>query len=76
MSLCPESAERAALTDDEFWERVQRRPETVYDATDEPKIDPEVSSGPCPECGETGACAWDSEGRPLIHATNHDESED
>lgn len=25
---------------------------------------------PCVECGETGACAWDAEGRPLIHAHN------
>lgn len=24
---------------------------------------------PCPECGERGACAWDDEGRPLIHAS-------
>ena len=23
---------------------------------------------PCPECGESGACAWDAEGRPLVHA--------
>jgi len=23
---------------------------------------------PCPECDAVGACAWDSEGRPLIHA--------
>lgn len=22
----------------------------------------------CPECGEVGACAYDAEGRPLIHA--------
>lgn len=23
---------------------------------------------PCRECGEQGACAYDSEGRPLIHS--------
>ena len=22
---------------------------------------------PCPECGELGACAYDAEGRPMIH---------
>lgn len=24
----------------------------------------------CPECGEPGACAYDTEGRPLIHSMN------
>lgn len=23
---------------------------------------------PCPECGSTGACGYDDEGRPLVHA--------
>lgn len=33
--------------------------------------DPDLTAGvtlPCAECGETGACAYDIEGRPLIHA--------
>ncbi len=29
--------------------------------------------GPCPDCGAPGACGWDSEGRPLIHATGADD---
>lgn len=28
----------------------------------------QLSAEPCRECGEVGACAWDAEGRPLIHA--------
>jgi hypothetical protein len=28
---------------------------------------------PCPECGQVGACAYDADGRALIHVT---ESED
>lgn len=27
----------------------------------------------CPECGSPGACDWDHEGRPLIHAINPEE---
>lgn len=29
--------------------------------------------GPCPDCGAPGACGWDDEGRPLIHAQGADE---
>lgn len=25
---------------------------------------------PCPDCGATGACAYDSEGRPMIHVAD------
>ena len=35
---------------------------------DEPVDVVSYTQEPCPACGETGACAWDSEGRPLIHA--------
>jgi hypothetical protein len=28
---------------------------------------------PCPECGAAGACSFDDEGRPLIHATGADD---
>ena len=30
---------------------------------------------PCAECGEHGACAYDSEGRPMVHATWMDDGE-
>ena len=29
---------------------------------------------PCPECGERGACAYDAEGRPLIHVAQDEDS--
>lgn len=71
MSVCPEAAKRAAMSDDEFWEYVFHgdRPEDV----DEPDPNEPWDSGvettdPCPECGERSACAYDSEGRALIHA--------
>ncbi len=38
-----------------------------------PTADEVAISAPCPECGQVGACAYDTEGRPLIHATNTEE---
>lgn len=59
MSLCPESERRRSMPDAEFWAEVA---EHILGAPgggdDEPEIDPEVQRDPCPECGETGACAW------------------
>lgn len=73
MSACPEAADRAAMSDGEFWDHVlERHPGHEFD-TDGPDLDVQVSRGPCPECGEPGACAWDSEGRALIHATDERE---
>ena len=77
--LCPEADRRDAMTDDEFWADVARNltgltwdDEPTWDG---PDLDVQVSREPCPECGAPGACAWDSEGRPLIHATDPDQEE-
>jgi hypothetical protein len=74
VSICPESAKRAAMTDAEFWEYVLTGPsgERIEDV-DEPDPNEPWDSGletssPCPECGERGACSYDTEGRALIHA--------
>lgn len=64
---CPEREMRAAMSDGQFWEHVLQPDAALY--PEEPDVDPQVRAQPCPECGEHGACAWDSEGRPLIHAT-------
>ncbi|EYR64267.1 hypothetical protein N866_13530 [Actinotalea ferrariae CF5-4] len=69
VSVCPESAARAAMGDGEFWEHVLQRPGHEFEV-DGPDLEVQVSRDPCPECGEPGACAWDSEGRPLIHASD------
>ena len=71
--LCPEHYLRAAMTDDEFWAH-------VYPDTLPPRWDDQPSTidledmasmshlaNPCPECGQWGACAYDAEGRPMIH---------
>lgn len=73
MSTCPEFEKRAAMSDGEFWEHVYLRPERHIEFEYEPEVDPQVRSDPCPECGEHGACAWDAEGRPLIHTTTAEE---
>lgn len=44
----------------------------------EPDEDPEeyirvAMAGPCLTCGEPAACAYDAEGRPLIHAVEDDD---
>lgn len=74
--LCPEADERDAMSDSEFWERVGGNL-LGYDpvADYEPDVPDRVEmaelhlSDPCPECGSRGACGWDEQGRPMIHAT-------
>lgn len=66
------------MTDPEYWEDVARAlgDQPLYQ-DDDPHgdyYDPDPILGhpdPCPTCGELGACAYDAEGRPLIHATDH-----
>ena len=70
MNLCREAAFREGLSDPEFWERVLlggKAPGPDYDI-DLDDIE-QMTSSPCPECGQTGACAYDAEGRPMIHTT-------
>jgi hypothetical protein len=77
VSLCPEAAYRASLTDGEFWSYV------LTGRVDGPDEDPDVPdeiqmaelhlSDPCPECGSRGACGYDAEGRPMIHTTPKDD---
>lgn len=78
--LCPEADERDALSDAEFWERVYSRicgadmepePPDYGPDTDGRGIGVAVISdhiSPCPVCHEWGACGYDAEGRPMIHA--------
>lgn len=74
--LCPEAAERDEMDEAEFWERVypQHGYEPFDDGTDQ-DLDAAVSSPPCTLCGASGACGWDSEGRPMIHAISEEDSD-
>lgn len=73
MSLCPESEYRSLLPDSDFWNYVllgirpgDPIPEPDWVDYDEPTL----TKPPCPECGSTGACGYDEQGRALIHATD------
>jgi hypothetical protein len=63
--LCPKADLRDAMPDDEFWADVYPQNDPFDDA-EPPAVIP-LAVEPCPVCGEQGACAYDAEGRPLIH---------
>lgn len=66
--LCPIAAELDALDDGAFWERVLIGADAACEPDDDYYDDlPTGDLGPCPECGEYGACAYDAEGRALVH---------
>ena len=72
--LCPEADERDAMTDQEFWQRVADSilgPQWDDDDAG-PDLDAALNVGVCRTCGANGACAYDSEGRALIHADGDD----
>lgn len=79
MSLCPEAAERAAMTDDEFWAHVfapyTQGGEPDYPDPAHAALDADLDQTPCEECGAVGACGWDDEGRPLVHPAAADSGE-
>ena len=71
--ICPEFDYREGLSDQEFWANVYSSLQEDQDF-DGPEPDPfPISGGPCPECGESGPCGYDSEGRPMIHIVSEDE---
>ena len=81
---CQDGEARAAMNDDEFWAQVNRNlglaPPTdlvdISDQVDQDQVDGLVQTLQtfqltlCPVCGSSGACAYDAEGQPLIHATH------
>ena len=71
--LCHEAEYRDSLSDEDFWWHVfsggDDAPNIYDDEPDGYELDePLAKAPPCPECGGYGACAYDQEGRPLIHA--------
>lgn len=78
--LCPEAELRDAMAEGEFWAHVLQPGEGADYEPDEPD-DGEISemeierriADPCPECGQRGACAYDADGRALIHVTESDD---
>ncbi len=73
---CPATRRRAGMTDEEFWEDVGNSIQGTADGAELVEVYPEfVLDTTCPLCGAYGACAWDANGRPLIHATEYPEPE-
>lgn len=71
-SICAEAELRSKMTDDEFWSHVFMR--DVLPEFDPPEVsgdEPIEPDDECSECGAAGACAYDAEGRPMIHATGY-----
>jgi hypothetical protein len=64
------------MTDEEFWQRVADNLNPNQgddfghpDQWDGPDLDAAMGLPACGVCGSDGACGYDTEGRPLIHAT-------
>lgn len=80
---CSKRETRALMSNDEYWEDVALSlgfsvipDDCDYDG-EGPGLDITLSlvTEPCEVCGANGACGYDSEGRPMIHATQgEDES--
>jgi hypothetical protein len=68
-ALCPEVVERDALDDSAFWGRVHPNLVDLVDDCDQDDLD-DLQPVPqsCLVCGAIGACMYDAEGEPLIHA--------
>lgn len=65
--VCPEWALRDAMTDGEFWDHVFGvGPDGEYEP-DAEELQAVADLTPCPECGEMGPCAYDVDGRALVH---------
>lgn len=78
---CAASRRRATMSDDEFWQDVADSlspspPGWSEDDDPAPEVDPQFATLPCPVCGSSGACGYDSEGRALIHADGGNNDED
>ncbi len=59
------------MSDGEFWEHVLQRdahPLNEPDDIDVADTSAFIDQATCPVCGEFGACMYDAEERPLIHA--------
>ena len=71
---------RSQMTDQQFWDHVYQvnigAPDDDGPDLDDFGPDVPMTGTPCPECGEAGACAWDANGRPLIHAVKGTSGDD
>lgn len=67
--LCVEADLRDGMDDSEFWEHVFGKRGPLHDLpidADDWRTHVAIDTL-CPVCGGTGACGYDTEGRPFIH---------
>ena len=69
--LCPEADMRDRMDDGEFWEHVLHG-NPLWDAPIDIDDIPHIIDTPCPVCGDTGPCGYDSDGLPYIHVEEAD----
>lgn len=62
------------MTEAEFWEHVLQPSGPGSDYDIDPDDIEQMQGSPCTACGAVGACAYDVDGRPMIHTTEDDES--
>lgn len=72
--LCPEAELRDEMNDGEFWEHVFGGGPDVDYEPDADELQAVADLTPCLECGEFGPCAYDDDGRPLVHLVQDDAS--
>jgi hypothetical protein len=74
--VCPDRERRNSLSDDEFWKEVFGIPLDIEGPLTESEAEAIENDWymvkPCVQCGATGPCAYDAEGRPLIHADSQE----
>lgn len=78
--LCADADLRDQQDDAEFWEHVGAslgfviNVADVADDMDQDDLDAlALAPVPCPVCGSSGACAYDAEGRALVHPDEIDD---
>lgn len=67
--LCPEADLRDGMTADDYWHHIYDNDGWRPVEDEGPDLDAALNVGICDTCGANGACAYDSEGRALIHAS-------
>ena len=64
---CRVRDKRRTMSDEEFWWDVFGQDDYLTEAQELDECFGIDAPNPCPECGATVACGYDSQGRPMIH---------
>jgi hypothetical protein len=70
---CTVRDKRCTMNDEEFWDDVFGMPDPFAEEVALDECFGIDTPNPCPECGASVACGYDSEGRPMMHIVERDE---